>query len=70
MKSSIADALQTTLPHLQNISPSPSLQEAQRIVSSVLIPSSKKAFAINTKVTALQYTLTTHLPRLTNLYSA
>ena len=69
MKSSIADALQTAFPYLQNISPSPSLQEVQRIVSSVLIPSSKETFAIGRKIAALESSLATHLPRLTNLYS-
>ena len=66
---SIAGALQTALLHLQNLSPSPSLQEVQHIVSSVLIPSSKQAFEINPKVAALEFSLATHLPRLTNLYS-
>ena len=69
VKASIADALQTALPYLQNISPSPFLQDVQRIVSSALIPSSRQDFALNTKVTALESSLAAHLPRVANLYS-
>ena len=53
VKDSTGNAFAAVLPQLQNISPPKSVQEAQQIVSSSLLPSVKQTFALITKVATL-----------------
>ena len=69
VKASVADALKSALPVLQNIPPPLSQQDVQKIVASSLAPSVTQSHALATKVNALDTTINSHLPRLCDLYS-